>query len=90
MVRRLARVGGKRGGLRIYVVADRRRLTAATRRYPAGAGSPGATMASFLVWTAIVMTVFHARSATRAWAWLTAAAVPLSLIVWQLLPGARA
>lgn len=48
-----------------------------------------ATMASFLVWAGIVMAVFHARSATRAWAWMAGAAVPLGLIVWQLLPGAR-
>lgn len=47
----------------------------------------GATMASFLVWTAVVMAVFHARSATRAWAWLLGAAAPMGLVVWRLLPG---
>ena len=48
-----------------------------------------ATMASFLAWAIIVMAVFHARSATRAWAWLIGAAVPLGLIVWLLLPETR-
>jgi hypothetical protein len=33
------------------------------------------TMASFLVYAAIVMAVFHARSAVRAWMWLAVAAV---------------
>lgn len=47
------------------------------------------TMASFLLYAAVIMGVFHARSATRAWAWLAGAALPLGLIVWLLLLGAR-
>lgn len=47
------------------------------------------TMASFLVHAAIVMAVFHARSATRAWIGLAGAAVPLIIVVMLLLPGAR-
>jgi len=39
------------------------------------------TMASFLLYAAIVMAVFHARSAGRAWAWLVGAALPLGLLV---------
>lgn len=48
----------------------------------------GATMASFLIWTAIVMAVFHARTAVRAWGWLTGIALPLAWAVCLLLPGA--
>jgi hypothetical protein len=44
---------------------------------------------SFLAYAGIIMAVFHARSAARAWAWLTASALPLGLAVWLLLPGAR-
>ncbi len=47
------------------------------------------TTASFLLYAAIVMAVFHARSAARAWAWLTAVALPFGLVVWLLLPGAH-
>lgn len=47
------------------------------------------TTASFLIYAAIIMAVFHARSAARAWAWLAASALPLGLVVWLLLPGAR-
>lgn len=48
------------------------------------------TMVSFPVHATIVMGVFHAGSATRAWAWLVATSLPLALIVWLLLPGVRA
>lgn len=48
-----------------------------------------ALMGSFVLWAVIVMAVFHARSAARGWAWLIGAAVPLGLIVWLLLPGAK-
>lgn len=47
-----------------------------------------ATTASFLVYAAIVMAVFHARSAARAWAWLVGAAVPAVALVSLLLPKA--
>ena len=51
----------------------------------AGAGRAEAvlasTMASFLLYTAIVMAVFHARTALRAWLGLILAAVPCMLIV---------
>jgi hypothetical protein len=48
-----------------------------------------ATIASFLLYAAIIMAVFHARNAARAWAWLIAIALPLGLVVWLLLPGTR-
>lgn len=48
-----------------------------------------ALMASFLIWAAIIMAVFHARSAVRAWLWLVGAAVPLALIVWLLFPAVK-
>ena len=44
------------------------------------------TIGSFLVWVAIIMAVFHARSATRAWIWLVGAALPMGILVWALLP----
>ncbi|RYG26616.1 MAG: hypothetical protein EON93_21320 [Burkholderiales bacterium] len=57
----------------------------------AGIGVPeglvSALMASFLLWAAIIMAVFHARTAARAWLWLTGATVPLGLVVWLLLHG---
>lgn len=43
---------------------------------------------SFLVYAAIIMAVFHARSAARAWAWLAVASIPQALIVILLLPRA--
>jgi len=46
-----------------------------------------AMMASFFIWAVVVMAVFHARSATRAWAWLLGTIIPLGLVVWFLLPG---
>ena len=46
------------------------------------------TTASFPVYAAIVMAVFHARSAMRAWALLAATAFILGAAVWCLLPGA--
>lgn len=49
----------------------------------------GATTGSFLLWTAIIMAVFHARSALRAWTVLAVAAAPLIVIVFTLLPGAH-
>ena len=48
----------------------------------------GTMLTSFLVYAAIIMAAFHARSATRVWVLLIGAAVPLALIAWLLLPGA--
>ncbi len=42
------------------------------------------TMASFPIQAAIVMAVFHARTATRAWLGLLVAAVPLAVAVLLL------
>ena len=44
------------------------------------------TMAGFLVYAGIVIAVFHARSASRAWAWLAVASVPPSIVTILLLP----
>ena len=46
------------------------------------------TMAGFLVYAGIVLAVFHARSATRAWTWLAATAVPPGIVIALLLPEA--
>ncbi len=43
-----------------------------------------ATLVGFLVYAAIIMSVFHARSAGRAWLGLAILAVPLAIIVLQL------
>lgn len=48
-----------------------------------------AEMASFMVWAVIIMAIFHARSATRAWLWLSGAAAVFLLVMW-LLPKAGA
>ncbi|HUD28895.1 MAG TPA: hypothetical protein VMQ93_08490 [Novosphingobium sp.] len=45
-----------------------------------------ATLASFAVFAAISMAVFHARSVARAWLWLAATALPLALLGWLLGP----
>ncbi|WP_068079458.1 DUF3649 domain-containing protein [Novosphingobium rosa] len=45
-----------------------------------------ATLASFIIFAAIAMTVFHARTPARAWRGLTIAALPLALAIWLLLP----
>jgi len=48
------------------------------------------TMSSFLVWAIIAMTVFHARSARRAWSGLLLACLPpmaiLFFLTGRLLP----
>ena len=49
-----------------------------------------ATMGSFLIYAAIIMAVFHARSAGRAWKCIAVAAAALFLISWLMLPGAAA
>ena len=48
-----------------------------------------ATLASFLIFAVIAMAVFHARSALRGWAWLTAAAL-FSGLIWYLSAGGPA
>lgn len=47
----------------------------------------GTATVSFLVWTAIVMAVFHARTASRAWLTLTISGALLFAIILLLLPG---
>lgn len=47
------------------------------------------TTASFLLYAAIIMAVFHARSAARAWIWILAATLTLVAVVLLLLPYAR-
>ena len=44
------------------------------------------TIISFLIYAAIILAVFHARSAARAWTWLVLAAVPPATIVALTLP----
>lgn len=46
------------------------------------------TMTSFLLYAAIIMAIFHASSATRAWLGLMAVAVPAGLILWVVRLGA--
>lgn len=43
------------------------------------------TLASFALFSAIALAVFHARSAARAWLWLAAGATPFALLL-LLLP----
>lgn len=45
-----------------------------------------ATLASFAIFAAISMTVFHMQSVARAWLWLLAATVPLAPLWWLLSP----
>lgn len=44
-------------------------------------------LGSFVVYAAIVMAVFHARSATRAWLWLVGASIPLGLVLAVVMRG---
>ena len=44
------------------------------------------TIISFLIYAAIILAVFHARRAARAWTWLVLAAVPPATIVALTLP----
>lgn len=44
------------------------------------------TMAGFLVYAGIVIAVFHARSASRAWTWLAVASAPPGIVIALLLP----
>jgi len=45
-----------------------------------------ATMASFLLFAAIILCIFHAASATRAWLWLAGFAAPAGILLWLLWP----
>jgi hypothetical protein len=38
------------------------------------------TSASFVVYAVVIMAVFHARTATRAWLWLLGTGLPLGLV----------
>ena len=44
----------------------------------------GATIASFAVFTATAMSVFHARNMRRAWAWLALVSFACALVVLML------
>jgi len=46
------------------------------------------SMASFVVYAVVIMAVFHARSATRAWVILIVANAPLALVAALLRDGA--
>lgn len=48
------------------------------------------TMLSFAVYAGIVIWVFHARSATRAWIGLLVPLAVISLACWLLTPGGTA
>ena len=78
------------GTLGAYVVAAL--ATVALSLVLAGCGMArseavtAATLASFILFAAIAMTVFHASSPARAWRGLALAAMPLALTVWLLLP----
>jgi hypothetical protein len=58
----------------------------------AGVNRPEALLAtasaSFLIYAAIIMAVFHARSAARAWIWLAVVAMPPAIATTRLLPEA--
>lgn len=47
-------------------------------------------MAGFLLYAAIIMAVFHAHSAMRAWAWLSGASLALGIVILLLPTGAGA
>ncbi len=48
------------------------------------------TMLSFAIYAAVVIWVFQARSATRAWVGLLVPLAVLSLACWLLMPGGAA
>lgn len=48
------------------------------------------TMLSFALYAGIVIWVFQARSATRAWVGLLVPLAVLSLVCWLLMPGGAA
>lgn len=86
--RTLAGVGGG------YAVTSLFNLALPLMLGAAGVNAPQAllatTMSSFLLYAAIILAVFQARSATRAWAWLIGAALPLAAAALLLWPEARA
>ncbi|WP_434405229.1 DUF3649 domain-containing protein [Sphingobium sp. DN12] len=47
----------------------------------------GATIASFPIWAGIVMAVFHARTARRAWTGLAIVAATLGILIWLSVGG---
>ncbi|MGP1717614.1 MAG: hypothetical protein ACTS9Y_10595 [Methylophilus sp.] len=47
-----------------------------------------ATMLSFVLYAAVVLWVFAARSVMHIWLWLIGAALPSWLLCWWLMPGA--
>jgi hypothetical protein len=49
----------------------------------------GSNLLSIVLYAAIVMAVFHARTATRAWLWLGITAVPLTAVLLLLRTGAE-
>jgi hypothetical protein len=55
---------------------------------PRAQGVLAATMGSFLVYAAVILAVFHARSAWRAWRGLLLASVLPGLVLLRHLPGA--
>lgn len=44
------------------------------------------TLVSFLIYAGIIMAVFHASSATRAWQWIAGTCLLLAIIVWLIWP----
>jgi len=48
-----------------------------------------AMMVGLVAYAIIIMAVIHARSASRAWAWLIGAALPLITVLLFLAPGPR-
>ena len=68
-----------------YALTSLMMLAASLAMTWAGAGRAEAvltsTMIGFLLYAAVVMAVFHARTASRAWIGLILAAVPCVLII---------
>jgi Protein of unknown function (DUF3649) len=46
-----------------------------------------ASMVSFFVYAAVILGVFHARSAAQAWRGLLLSSLPLTLVLLRHLPG---
>jgi hypothetical protein len=55
---------------------------------PQAQGVLAASMGSFLVYAGVILAVFHARSATRAWRGLLLGSLPLVIVLFRHLPGA--
>lgn len=43
------------------------------------------TIASFVLYAAIIMAVFHARSAAKAWLWLIGLSIPVGLLLLMMM-----